>query len=98
MLKRMFVAAATLALTAPVALAQNGPGVTDKEIKIGQTMPHAEADFHHKGFATRKLRAQIQWLRAQLQAATGPQLGESATLGRSETALAPDEAAHRWPG
>ena len=41
MLKRMFVAAATLALTAPVALAQNGPGVTDKEIKIGQTMPYS---------------------------------------------------------
>ena len=41
MTSRIILAAALLGLTPGLALAQNGPGVTDKEIKIGQTMPYS---------------------------------------------------------
>ena len=41
MTSRIILAAVLLGLTPGIALAQNGPGVTDKEIKIGQTMPYS---------------------------------------------------------
>ena len=41
MKSRMMMAAALLGMVPGAALAQNGPGVTDTEIKIGNTMPYS---------------------------------------------------------